>query len=507
MDSDYFPSWIILLSSSFIVLATIWNFMARSKRARSSPNLPPGPRKLPLIGNLHLLVRSRPPHRILTELASKHGPIMHLQLGELSTVVISSPKAAKEVLKTHDINFANRPHVFATNVLTYNNSNIGFLPYGEYWRQLRKICTIELMGARRVQSFRPLREEEFSKMCSRIASKEGSSINLTRNIYLATCDMVLRAALGNKNDEHTAFVSAMKEMFYLAGGFNAGDLFPSIGLFRVIGGFRRRVEKVHELSDRILQKIIDNCKVEKSQEQKIENLADVLLKFHKDAGSELRLSDDGVKAVLQDVFTAGIETSSTTTDWAMAEMIRHPKVLKKAQDEVRQVFHEKGFVDESDFNELKYLKLVIKETLRLHPPGPLLLPRENYETCEINGYTIPAKTRVMVNAWAIGRDPKIWKDAEIFIPERFLDNDTVDYNGKNYEYIPFGAGRRICPGMWFGLANVELPLAMFLYHFDWALPREIESEDVDMTETFGLTARRKNPLYVVPILKNTLPLK
>ena len=157
----------------------------------------------------------------------------------------------------------------------------------------------------------------------------------------------------------------------------------------------------------------------------------------------------------------------------MVEMVKNPRVMKKAQHEIRQVFRRKGSVDESAIGDMKYLKAVIKETLRLHPSAPLLLPRECQERCEIKGYEIPERTRVIVNAWAIGRDPRYWTDPESFVPKRFLDHSTVvDYKGSNFEYIPFGAGRRICPGLLFGLANVELPLAMLLYHFDWKLPNE-----------------------------------
>ncbi|XP_051133847.1 salviol synthase-like [Andrographis paniculata] len=501
-----FSSWIILFSS-FIFLVTIWNLITGSKRRRSSAILPPGPRKLPVIGNLHNLISFRPTHRVLANLASKHGPMMHLQLGQISTVVVSSPDVAKEFLKMHDITFANRPSLFATNITCYGNSDIAFAPYGEYWRQLRKICTVELLSSRQVQSFRPLREEEFSNLCEWIASKERSTINLTEKISLTTCDMVMRACLGNKTEEHTKFVSLVKEGVDIAAGFYLVDVYPSFAWFGTINGFKARVEKVHRQADKILGKILEDHKVAGSQNKQRQDLADVLLKFHKDSGHELQLTDDNIKAVLQEMFDAGIETSSTTTEWAMAELIKHPRVLKKAQDEVRQVFGEKGFVDESEFDKLKYLKLVIKETLRIHPPVPLLLPRENYEACEINGYKLPAKTRVLVNAWAIGRDPKIWKDADSFIPERFLDDISVDYTGKNFNYIPFGSGRRICPGMSFGLANIELPLAMFLYHFDWVLPEGMKPENVDMAETFGITARRKDPLYVIPILKNPLSLK
>ncbi|KAK9940708.1 hypothetical protein M0R45_017353 [Rubus argutus] len=193
---------------------------------------------------------------------------------------------------------------------------------------------------------------------------------------------------------------------------------------------------------------------------------------------------------------AGGETSSTTVDWVMSEMIKNPITMRMAQDEVRDVFNRKGHADETSIKDMKYLKLVIKETLRLHPPAPLLIPRECRETCEIAGYEIPVKTKVIINAWAIGRDPKYWTEPERFYPERFLDS-SIDYKGTNFEYIPFGAGRRICPGILYGLANVELPVALLLYHFDWKLPNGEKHEDLDMTEAFGATVRRKEDLQLI----------
>ncbi|KAL5802282.1 hypothetical protein ACOSQ4_030587 [Xanthoceras sorbifolium] len=177
--------------------------------------------------------------------------------------------------------------------------------------------------------------------------------------------------------------------------------------------------------------------------------------------------------------------------------------MRKAQAKERKVFSRKGKVDETLIHELKFLKSVIKETLRLHPPGPLLLPRESRESCEIDGYEIPAKTRVIVNVWAMGRDPRYWTQAETFYPERFL-NSSVDYKGMNFEYIPFGAGRRMCPGISFALSNIELPLAQLLYHFDWKLPNRMRPEDLDMTEVFGVSVIKwknktslRNPKYWV----------
>ncbi|CAL5341626.1 unnamed protein product [Camellia sinensis] len=172
--------------------------------------------------------------------------------------------------------------------------------------------------------------------------------------------------------------------------------------------------------------------------------------------------------------------------------------MKREQAEVRHVFDGEKNVDETCIHELKYLNSVIKETLRLHPPAPLLLPRESNEQCTINGYKIPVKTKIIVNAWAIGRDPRYWNEAEKFEPERFLNN-TLDFKGTCFEYIPFGAGRKICPGIAFAIPNIDLPLAQLLYHFDWKLPGGMKREELDMTEVLGLTVKKKNDLHLIPI--------
>ncbi|KAK9155329.1 hypothetical protein Sjap_002809 [Stephania japonica] len=174
-----------------------------------------------------------------------------------------------------------------------------------------------------------------------------------------------------------------------------------------------------------------------------------------------------------------------------------PTSSKKGTNRSQKCTARKYTFNEAEIQELTYLKCVIKETLRLHPPLPLSVPRKCRETCEIGGYVIPKGTQVIINAWAIGRDPEIWTDAESFIPERF-DGISADFNGNNFGFIPFGAGRRRCPGILFGVTNIELMLAHLLYHFDWELPYGIKPEEVDMKESFGNTVRRQNDLYLVP---------
>ncbi|KAL5737441.1 hypothetical protein ACOSP7_030202 [Xanthoceras sorbifolium] len=484
----------------FIFLAV--KIVHRPKNKNSRTKLPPGPWRLPLIGNMHQLVCSLP-HRRLRDLAEKYGPLMHLQLGEVRIVVVSSAEIAEEVLKTHGVIFADRPCFVTEKDLTYNYTDIALAPYGNYWRQLRKICTIELLSTSRVQSFRSIREEETSNLVEKIYANEGSLLNLSEKIFALTYGITARAAFGNRCKDQQKFISIVMESIRLASGFSIADLYPSIGLLEVITGMKSKFKKLHQEQDRILGDILNEHKDRKQnlktgQGKAEEDLVDVFLRLQQDGDLEFPLTDNNIKAVIWDIFTAGSETSSTAVEWAMSEMLKNPKVMKKAQAEVRWVFNGKGKVHESSIYELKFLKAIVQETLRLHPSAPLLLPRENTKSCQINGYEIPAKTRTIVNAWAISRDSKYWIEPEKFNPKRFL-NSPIDYKGTNFTYIPFGTGRRICPGIQFALPNLELPLAQMLYHFDWKLPNGMKEDDLDMTEIFGVTVKRKNDLMLIPI--------
>ncbi|KAI5660808.1 hypothetical protein M9H77_20131 [Catharanthus roseus] len=495
----YYFLYLAFLLFCFILSKTTKKFGQNSQYSNHD-ELPPGPPQIPILGNAHQLSGGHT-HHILRDLAKKYGPLMHLKIGEVSTIVASSPQIAEEIFRTHDILFADRPsNLESFKIVSYDFSDMVVSPYGNYWRQLRKISMMELLSQKSVQSFRSIREEEVLNFIKSIGSKEGTRINLSKEISLLIYGITTRAAFGEKNKNTEEFIRLLDQLTKAVAEPNIADMFPSLKFLQLISTSKYKIEKIHKQFDVIVETILKGHKekINKplSQEngEKKEDLVDVLLNIQRRNDFEAPLGDKNIKAIIFNIFSAGTETSSTTVDWAMCEMIKNPTVMKKAQEEVRKVFNEEGNVDETKLHQLKYLQAVIKETLRLHPPVPLLLPRECREQCKIKGYTIPSKSRVIVNAWAIGRDPNYWIEPEKFNPDRFLES-KVDFKGNSFEYLPFGGGRRICPGITFALANIELPLAQLLFHFDW----QSNTEKLNMKESRGVTVRREDDLYLTPV--------
>ncbi|CAI9088251.1 OLC1v1022531C1 [Oldenlandia corymbosa var. corymbosa] len=341
-------SFIFLTISFIFFILNLWKIF-RTKKSETS-QLPPGPWKLPLIGNLHQLA-GRIPHRALRDLASKYGPIMHLQVGEVSTIVVSSPETAKEVMQTHDINFATRPPIMVTKIMAYDSTSISFSPYGDYWRKLRKMCTSELLSHSRVQSFRTLRVEETSNIVKCIASHEGSVINVTEKLHSCIYATSSRAILGDKCPQQETLIRTILEFVRLASGFNIGDAYPSIKFLHVVSGMKSKLMKHFKVTDSILNTIIKDHRTGISAKnnngsdnnpQAHKDFVDVMLQFHEDENHEFSMTNDNIKSVLLDVFIAGGGTSAKTVNWAMSEMMKNPRIMEKAQEEVRQVFKDKG---------------------------------------------------------------------------------------------------------------------------------------------------------------------
>ncbi|PUZ37104.1 hypothetical protein GQ55_9G091100 [Panicum hallii var. hallii] len=510
MDEYLYHS--LLLSVAAVALLQLVKLTLRPR----APRLPPGPWMLPVIGSMHHLVNVLP-HRALRDLAAAHGPLMMLRLGGTPLVVASSKETARAVLKTHDTNFATRPKLLAGEIVGYDWADILFSPSGDYWRKLRQLCAAEILSPKRVLSFRHIREDEVALKLEEIrAAGPSAPVNLSVMFHSLTNSIVSRAAFGKKRRNAAEFMAAIKAGVGLSSGFNIPDLFPTwTTVLAKVTGMKRSLQDIHRTVDSILQEIIDERKA--VLEEKVrsgagnaeEYLVDVLIGLQEKGGFGFHLNNSRIKAIILDMFAGGTGTSASAMEWGMSELMRNPAVMKKLQGQIREAFRGKAMVTEADLQQqagnLRYLKLVIKEALRLHPPAPLLVPRESIEACELDGYTIPAKSRVVINAFAIARDPRYWDDAEEFKPERF-EAGTVDFTGSSYEFLPFGSGRRMCPGFNYGLASMELALVGMLYHFDWSLPEGVE--EVDMEEAPGLGVRRRSPLMLcatpfVPVAVST----
>ncbi|XP_039146736.1 LOW QUALITY PROTEIN: cytochrome P450 71AP13-like [Dioscorea cayenensis subsp. rotundata] len=464
---DYQSIAIMLL----FAIITLLLVMVFNSGLRSRSKLPPGPWRIPVIGNLHHL--GELPHRSLRCLAEKYGPLMHLQLGQIPTIVVSSPEVASEIMKTHDLEFCNRPSTPVFKKFSYNGSDIAISKYGEhYWRQMRRLGILEIFSTKKVQSFRNVREDEVHVLNQSIIRSCTQAPQTEHNeIYSASVDE--RATTSCFFDIHETTPEPILKAI-------------PVVLFLCIAVWRRTGSNEPGLS-------LD----------KEEDFLDVLLKSQKDSANlGFSLTRDHIKAILmliylvlalRNIFLDGTDTSAATLERAMTELMRCPSTMKKVQDKVLGIIGNKGNVEENDLQQLQYLKLVICETLRLHCIVPFLLPRESSKDCKVFGYDISKNTRFLVNAWAIARDPKLWENPEVFMPGRF-EGSTINYKGQHFEFIPFGAIRRMCPGMQLGIVTVEIALANILYHFNWGLPFRMCYEDIDMTEIFGVVLHKKSPV-------------
>ncbi|RDY00012.1 Cytochrome P450 71A1, partial [Mucuna pruriens] len=478
----------------FCFLLAIVVFKLARAKMKPSLNLPPSPRKLPIIGNLHQV--GTLPYRSFRALSQKHGSLMLLQLGQIPTLVVSSADVVREIMKTNDVTFSNRPQIAAANNLLYGCNSIGFTSYGESWKQKRKICVLELLSPKRVQSFSLVREEEVAEMLNKIREaslSDSSSVNLSELLSETANNIISKCALGHKCSTDDCYIRinelARRVMIQL-GIVTVGDRFPLLGWVDFLTGQIQEFKATFGALDALFDKVIaehreaDHCSTEK-------DFVDILIQLQEDGMPDSQLTNDDIKSLLLDMFVAGSDTTASTLEWAFAELMKNPMKLKKAQEEVRKFVGHKSKVEENDINQMDYMKCIIKETLRLHPPAPLLVPKETASSVKLRGYDIPAKAMVYVNVWAIQRDPELWERPEEFIPERF-DNSQVHFRGQDFQFIPFGFGRRACPGTTFGLASVEYALANLLYRFNWKLPAsDTSGQDIDMGETYGLVTSMK----------------
>ncbi|KAG7632692.1 Cytochrome P450 [Arabidopsis suecica] len=451
----------------------------------SKYKLPPGPKKLPIIGNLHQRRTLHPRNR--RNLAEMYGPVALLQYGFVPVVAISSKEAAEEVLKINDLECCSRPEAAGMRATFYNFKDIGMAPFGDEWSLMRKLSVVELFSVKKLQSFKYIIEEENNlcvKKLSEFATRQ-SPVNLERAIFTLVGNIVCRIGYGINLYECDFFeadrvVDLVLKAEAVIRETVFSDFFPGrIGRFiDCISGQNRRLKNNFSVVDTFFQNVLNEHLKSGRESSTIVDLMIDMKKKQENDGDALKFTTDHLKGMISDIFVAGIGGVAGITLWGMTELIRNPRVMKKVQDEIRTTLGDKKErIKEEDLNQLHYFKLVVKETLRLHPTTPLLLPRQTMSHIKIQGYDVPAKTQILVNVYAMGRDPKLWENADEFNPDRFLDS-SIDFKGKNYEFIPFGSGRRICPGMTMGTILVEMALLNLLYFFDWGLAKQEEAKEI-----------------------------
>ncbi|XP_028772132.1 cytochrome P450 CYP736A12-like isoform X2 [Neltuma alba] len=460
---------------------------------------PPGPLALPIIGNLHLL--GTLPHRNLQSLANKYGPIMYLRLGQIPTIVVSSPEAAELFLKTYDPVFANRIHTQATDYLFYGSKGVAFSEYGSYWRDMKKLSIQHLFSASNHELFGHLRGKELRIMVKSLenAATMGGVVDISEKVHGLLEDIVYMMILGRNKDDQFDLKLLISEALRLAGAFNLADVVPWLGAFD-LQGLRHRCKEISKALDQLFEKIIKEHEEARNSHKdgKNEDYIDILLSLmHQPMDDEQthQITRDDIKANILSLISGAYETSAISVEWTLSELCRNPRVMKNLQDELEIVVGMNRMVEEMDLSELNYLNLVVKENFRLHPVTPFI-PRASAKDVMVGEYYIEKKSRILVNLWGLGRNPQIWSDnADVFYPERFLNNN-IDLQGHDFQFLPFGSGRRKCFGMQLGQTTVKLVVAQLAHCFNWELPSGMKPDDLDMNESFGLSLPRSKHLLV-----------
>ncbi|KAJ8763248.1 hypothetical protein K2173_026149 [Erythroxylum novogranatense] len=483
---------------SFVFFLALLAFRFTSKNTANHKKLPPSPPARPIIGHLHLL--KQPVHRALHELSSKYGDILFLRYGSRKVLLVSSSSAAEECFTKHDLTFANRPQTLAGKHLNYNCTTIGFSPYGDHWRNLRRLTTVELFSNTRLGMFSGIRMEEVRlllKQLLRDCSINGTSkvVDMTAKLTEVAFNIAMRTIAGKRyygkeadHKDEREFQSITREMEKLRGSSNIND-YLAVLQWVDYGGVEERMKALMKEFDRFLQNLIEELRRTKNvqsdtKQQRLLTLVDVMLSL-KETEPEF-YTDQTIKGVMLTTLTAGTQTSIATMEWAMSLLLNNPETLRKAYAEIDSVVGQNRLLDETDLPKLSYLQNVITETFRLFPPAPLLLPHESTADCIVDGFFVPQGTMLLVNTWSMNRDPKQWPEPEKFMPERFEGGED-----EGHKLLPFGAGRRACPGSGLAKRMIGLTLGSLIHCYEW---ERISKEMISMVEGTGLTMPKAHPL-------------
>ncbi|URE07242.1 cytochrome P450 [Musa troglodytarum] len=541
----------VALSLALLLFLKAILFGSHEKR-----KLPPSPPSLPVIGHLHMF--KKPLHHALARVTERYGPVLLLRFGSRPVLVVSSASAAEECFTTNDITFADRPRLPSIRYISYNYTTPGTAPYGAYWRNLRRIATAEILGVRLLQSSSDVRATEVRATASHLFqyAKAGSAaVELKSRLFALVINVFMITIAGKRyygeegriSEESKKFMEVAEETVALSGASNIRDFLPFLRWLDYGREVRTRLTRLERMREELMQGLIDEQRREiteakqgeggeEQDEGKKQTTIARLLSMQKDdpehysdhiikslitsghdhvefdrtrfarrkevgGGSpNARLSwfrlrrhekgdyGCGTASLCPGLLVAGTDTSVATMEWAMSLLLANPEALRKAQAEIDACVGNNRMLEESDVPDLPYLRGVVNETLRLYPAAPLLVPHESTEECTVDGFVVPPRTMLLVNTYAIYRDPEVWEEPTKFMPERF------EGGGKESWMIPFGMGRRRCPGEGLALRMMGLTLGTLIHCFDW---ETVGRGELDMAEASGLTLPRAVPLVAV----------
>uniref|UniRef100_A0A1W7HBS8 Flavonoid-6-hydroxylase n=1 Tax=Scoparia dulcis TaxID=107240 RepID=A0A1W7HBS8_SCODU len=506
--------WITLLSG-VITLSLLLCSFSRGKSTNTKKPCKQAPEAAggwPLIGHLSALSGPELPHITLSKMAEKYGPIFRIRMGVYSGLVVSSSEIAKECLTTNDQSFSRRPKTAALKHMGYNFAMFGFSFSNSYWREVRKISISKLLSNQKVAMLGNAREIEVWALIQKVYESCGSGVRL---VDMKKCfgdlnfNFMVRIIAGGTMMEKEVNLGEREnlrkvvgEFFKMMGVFTISDMLPFLEwLDHNFGGMHKALKRTGRAMDDLMQGWLDDHKTKRKinggfrqgEEDFMDQMLDVADSVAQEL-PELNFDADTInKATCQTMILGGTDTMTVSLTWALSFLLNNRSILKKTQDELDKIVGRQRQVKESDIEQLVYIQAILKETMRLQAPIPITA-RECIEDCEIAGFHVPSGTRLFLNTWKIHRDPKIWPDPLDFKPDRFLNSHSeIDVRGQDFELLPFGGGRRVCPGVSFSLQLMQLTLASLLHGFDITTP---SNEPVDMTGSFGITNVKATALEV-----------
>ncbi|XP_042956784.1 cytochrome P450 CYP82D47-like [Carya illinoinensis] len=504
----------LLAIAGFLVLVVLYNLWRLRIGAQKTKGMlaPEAQGALPIIGHLHQLGGKNPVARTLAAMADRHGPMFTIRFGPKSALVISNHEAVKECFTTNDKALGARPKSSHGTYLGYDYAGFGFAPYGTFWREMRKVVMVELLSARRLETLKNMQVSEVDILVKDLYSLSKSNnhgpvkVVITEWIERLTFNIITKMIAGKRYFPHAIngaddgeakrICKIIKEYMYVSGGPVVSDLIPILGWID-FGGQLKSMKRIGRELDTLIGSWIEehSLRKQKSEASDKPDFIDIMLSVIKDESMFGYTRETIIKATVSNLIIAGSDTTSINLTWLLSLLLNNKDALKRAQEELDLKIGRDRWVEDYDIKDLVYLQAIVKETLRLYPPGPLAVPHEAMEDCHVCGYYVPKGTRVFVNLWKLHRDPRVWHDPDEFLPERFLTSHAnIDASGQHFEFTPFGSGRRSCPGYTFALQVSHLTLARLLQGFELTTPQNMP---VDMTEGLGVTLPRATPLEVV----------